>query len=190
MLISSFSSANNINQILAFEKRYSIVLPDDYKDFIKKYNGGYTLETYVPKCRSNIVVLFGIDLIEKEYDLNRIFEIKGLAYELLEQDLLVIGENEWGDYFSIVIDRKSNDYGKIIFKYHDKKKTVIVADSFFEFTKACKSKRLKKPWTIEERCERVKKAGNEDKINDYILKTWQDEIDFYEKIKQEELILY
>ena len=188
MLISHFRNEDNMNSLLKFEERYSIILPDDYKRFIIKYNGGYTPETYVSKCKSNINVLFGLN-IKEEYDLNTILENKGLAYEMLKQGLLVIGENEWGDYFSIVIDRKSNDYGKIIFKYHDKKKIVNVADSFFEFTKACKSKRLKKPWTIEERWERVRKAGNEDKINDYILKTWRDEIDFYESIKQEELIL-
>ena len=189
MLISCFRNEDNMNNLLMFEERYSIILPNDYKRFIIKYNRGYTPETYVSKCKSNINVLFGLNIKEEEYDLNTILENKGLAYEMLKQELLVIGENEWGDYFSININKTSNNYGGVTFKYHDKEKILYTAESFEKFTKLCKSRVLEKPWSIEERWERVRKAGNEDKINDYILKTWRDEIDFYESINQEELIL-
>ena len=44
MLISKFNNHNIEDQIICMEKEYSIVIPVQYKVFLHKYNGGYTLK--------------------------------------------------------------------------------------------------------------------------------------------------
>lgn len=45
MLISKFNLENIKNKVSNFEKTYSITLPEQYKNFLWKYNGGYTPKT-------------------------------------------------------------------------------------------------------------------------------------------------
>lgn len=45
MLISKFSNCNVEEKIIDIEKQYKIILPTQYKNFLHKYNGGYTPKT-------------------------------------------------------------------------------------------------------------------------------------------------
>ena len=45
MLISKFSNSNIEDKIADLEKQYEIILPIQYKNFLYKYNGGYTPRT-------------------------------------------------------------------------------------------------------------------------------------------------
>ena len=45
MLISKFSNYNVEEKIIDLERQYEIILPTQYKNFLHKYNGGYTPKT-------------------------------------------------------------------------------------------------------------------------------------------------
>ena len=54
MLISKFSNCNVEEKIIDIEKQYKIILPTQYKNFLHKYNGGYT-----PKTKFKVENFFG-----------------------------------------------------------------------------------------------------------------------------------
>lgn len=62
MLISKFINHNIEDQIICQEKEYSIAIPVQYKDFLYKYNGGYTPKTKfrVGKISSDIRGFYGL----------------------------------------------------------------------------------------------------------------------------------
>lgn len=62
MLISKFSISNIKNQVSDMEKKYNITFPSQYKDFLYKYNGGYTPKTKfkIGKISSDIRGFYGM----------------------------------------------------------------------------------------------------------------------------------
>lgn len=94
-----------------------------------------------------------------------------------------IAENCFGDTFCI--DSKD---GSIWLMYHDESGNKKIADDFESFIQGCKSKKLGHIRTIEERRQLLlEKRGREP--TEAQLKGWQEEIDIYSKMIQEEVIL-
>ena len=80
--------------------------------------------------------------------------------------------------------------GKIFFYYHDRpKKYIELTDDFNTFIKKCKSEKIGHIKTIEERKATLIEHGNEENITPGWIRRWQEEIDRYSNIHQEELIL-
>ncbi|MBO6218649.1 MAG: SMI1/KNR4 family protein [Treponema sp.] len=103
--------------------------------------------------------------------------------ELIEQKKFPIAENCLGDTFCI----DSTD-GSIWLIYHDESRNKKIADDFESFIQGCKSKKLGHIRTIEERRQLLlEKRGKEP--TEAQLKGWQEEIDIYSKMKQEEVII-
>ena len=186
MLISKNKNQINEEIIKEFEKDNNLKLPESYRKFLLKYNGG---ETYKTECGriTDIRYMFGLNTNDM-YDLNN-----NLKYEIPERlaqehDLLNIADNILGDYICIKINDPNDD--SVWFKYHDKPtKPKKLADSFIEFIQKCKSEEIGHIRTIEERWEHVKKNGVEHKITPNIVKVWQKEINRLSNLKQEEVII-
>lgn len=70
MLISKFSNCNVEEKIIDIEKQYKIILPTQYKNFLHKYNGGYTPKTKfkVGKISSDLRGFFGIGDVKLSLD--------------------------------------------------------------------------------------------------------------------------
>lgn len=182
MLISKFGSGT-ISKVEEFEKKYGIKFEDSYRAFLTKYNGGETPDTnWTGKGKTDVRVFFGYNIDEKNWDLKYLLSDTSIQ-ELIEQQKFPIAENCFGDTFCI----DSTD-GSIWLMYHDESGNKKIADDFESFIQGCKSKKLGHIRTIEERRQLLlEKRGREP--TEAQLKGWQEEIDIYSKMIQEEVIL-
>ena len=182
MLISKFNEKDEKIDVSKLETVIKQKLPESYKAFLEKYNGGETPDTnWNGKCRSDIRFFYGIDL-QNECDILKVLEYE-IAQNLLEKKYLPIAENSFGDCFCINLEDE-----KIYFSYHDREQIILIAESFAEFVSKIKSKKIGHIRTIEERTQLLlEKRGR--KPTEVQLKGWQEEIDIYSKTHQEEVVL-
>ena len=189
MLISKLCNHDIESNILKFETQYNITLPDDYKRFLVKYNGGYTPKTKirVGRISSDIRGLFGYENNDPHLNILSFFK-EPVLKDFLDMGFIPIGTNVFGDYFLICISK--DNYGKIFFRYHDKKRNdIFVAENFSSFITKCKSEEVGHIPSIEERRALLISNGNGHLITPEKLAGWQAEIDRYKNIVQEKVIL-
>lgn len=189
MLISKYIENCMIEKITDFERIYSIVLSNDYKGFLMKYNGGETPKTNFSKgkIKTDIRRFYGFTGENKYSDL-RFAIANGLGEELLLKNRLPIATNSYGDYFVINVSDEKN--GEISFIYHDNPQAEFeIASNFKEFVSLCKSEPIGHIRSIEERKKSLIDAGKGDKITQIKIDCWQKEIDKYKDMIQEEVIL-
>lgn len=118
------------------EKEYSISLPNQYKEFLCKYNGGYTPKTNfkVKKISSDIRGFYGLGNVELSFNT---VELR----EWTEKGFLPIAFDSFGNYIVIGLDN-DND-GKILFCNHEAGyKTEYIAEDLKAFFKHCKSEKI------------------------------------------------
>ena len=183
MLISRFKKDGETVNIQDLEGLIGLKLPKEYSMFIQKYNGGEAPETdWTGKCKGDIVAFYGYRIDNESFDIEKNMRFI-MVQELIEKNKLPIAENCYGDYYCIDCNN-----GSIWFKYHDLPKSKKIAKDFNKFLEGCKSKKLGHIRTIEERTkalfENYKEIPSEKR-----LKGWQEEIDYYSRIHQEEVTL-
>ena len=189
MLIAKFDNNNIEQHIIEFEKKYNFEFPKQYRDFLLKYNGGETLETEfkINSLKSDVRGFYGLGNADEHYHYN-FFERIGTLNRFLKDNMIPIASNDFGDYIIMSFSCEKN--GEIFFYYHDMpKKYIKLTDDFITFTKKCKSERIGHIMTIEERKELLIKNGKVKNITPDWIEAWQEEIDEYANIHQEELIL-
>jgi len=189
MLISGFDN-NDVEQCIKnIQNQYGFEFPIQYKTFLLKYNGGKTPETSfrINKISSDLKGFYGVAKADQFYNYN--FHSNTIFFsECLKDGFVPIGNNTFGDF--VLIGIGENNREKIFFYYHDRPKLYIeLTQNFIEFTEKCKSHKIGKVRSIEERIEDMKAIGKESKITSEKLKGWQDEINFYGNIKQTDLII-
>lgn len=190
MLISKFDNTNIEEYIAIFEGQNKIKLPQEYKNFILKYNGGRTPKTKfkIDRVSSDVRAFYGLGNADKHYNFHKLINNMKILDDYLEDDMLPIGTTHFGDYIVLGIGKEEN--GSIFFRYHDRvKKYIKLADTLCEFVAKCKSEKVGPICTIEERRQRLIENGKEANITEGIIKLWQQEIDEYANIHQEELEL-
>lgn len=185
MLISKFSNNDVIKKIVDIEREHNIILPNQYKDFLCKYNGGYTPKTKfkIKKISSDIRGFYGVG--NDKLSLNDI-ELE----KWIDKGVLPIACDSFGNYIVIGFNNDSN--GKIYFCDHEAGyKTDFIAEDLKAFFKYCKSEKIgedsKK--SIKEREEELIARGRGHVITDGLRKMWQAEIDKYRNMTQEEVKL-
>lgn len=114
----------SVLDFLEFERKYNISLPNNYKSFIKKYNGGYTDESdYVDNFLS---LKYGVVKIELLIDTHQIIENN------IPSNYLPIAL-DWSDNPITINLNEGNDYGKIVKFYFDTdEEPEIIANSLEE----------------------------------------------------------
>ncbi|GKX29375.1 hypothetical protein SH1V18_18550 [Vallitalea longa] len=186
MLISKFDNNSDMqSEVLNFEKRYNVTLPKQYKEFLHKYNGGFTPKTKfkVGKISSNIRNFYGIGNVKVN------LETLGLN-EWIDKGILPIACDSFGNY--IVIGLKSYNEGKIYFWNHEEgTKVDYIIDDLFGFVDLCKSEKISdaSKRTIKEREDALIAKGRGSIITDDLREMWQKEIDKYGNMNQEEVIM-
>ena len=114
MLIARFDNNNNIEQhISEFEKKYNFVFPEQYRDFLLKYNGGETLKTKfkINGINSSVRAFYRLgnadeychfNLLERTESLDGFLKdnIIPIASNLLGDDIIMNIEN--GEIFFII----------------------------------------------------------------------------------------
>lgn len=189
LLISKFNNENIEKEMMVFEEKFQINLSDEYKNFLRKYNGGLTPKTTfrINRVSSDIKGFYGFGNAKNEYNFNEI-QSEFFFDEILEDGYLPIAHNSWGD--NILLGVSNVNEGEIYFYCHDDEKGYIkLADDILQFMQKCKSKRIGHIETVEERKELLIKHGNAENITDDLIETWQEEIDRYANIHQEKVVL-
>lgn len=189
MLISRFDAAGIEEKVAGLARRYGVELPEGYRRFLCRYNGGETPETSFRMARvsSDLRGFFGLGAAAEGYQLECCFDEDELS-AFVSEGVFPIGKNSFGDL--IFIGVRGERLGKILFQYHDRpKKLIALADSFSDFTARCRSKKLKPCRSIEERLAGRRAAGILEPPPPVALQEWQREIDRCQRIHQEELIL-
>lgn len=187
MLISKFNTLNISEKIKELEARYDIFLPEQYRKFLIKYNGGETPETYfrIRGISSDICAFYGIGDVEYSFS-----SIEEFIPDFLKRQFFPIARDAFGNYIVIGLDEKKN--GQIWFCDHEElfKATFLTVD-FREFVKKAKSQKLGPAYTmtIEEREKMLIANGHADNITDKLRKNWQEIIDKYGHMKQERVIV-
>lgn len=186
LMISKFIEPNTDieREVLDIEKKYNISLPEQYKGFLLKYNGGYTPKTgfRVARESSDLRGFYGVGnakMCYEDWDLE----------EWIEKKLFPIACDSFGNYILIGLEEKD---GKIYFADHEKGyATKLLTDDLKQFIKCCKSEVVGPEFTepIEEREKFLIARGRGHIICDELRKIWQAEIDKYKDIKQEKVLL-
>lgn len=186
MLIIRQATENIEKEVELFEETYGIIIPEQYKQFLLKYNGGETPETTfrIEKTSSNLTAFFGLGDVEDNFKC--IVDLESF----LKRNFLPIAYDLFGNY--IVIDLDENKNGEINFCDHEKEfKAVFLAKDLKTFVKSVKSKKMDEYYTmsIEEREKRMIANGNADKITDKLRENWKKTVDRYSNAKQERVII-
>ena len=183
MLISKFKKDEDVVNIHDLQELIGLKLPSDYVGFLQKYNGGITPKTnWNGKGKSDIVAFYGYKIDNESFDIENNMSFI-FFQELIEKNKLPIAENCSGDFFCL----DCTD-GSVWFVYHDLPKSKKIEKNFKCFINGCKSKKIGNVKTIEERIQ-----GLWDDLgivaDDEYINSWQEEIDYYSNIHQEEVIL-
>ena len=178
MLISKFKRADINEEIRALEEKCDCVFPEHYRQFLEKYNGGYTPKTsFRARESSDVRGFYGVSDAKMNFD-----EIE--LDDWLPEKVIPIATDCFGNY--IVIGIKDRRYGKVYFSDHELNwKLTNIAPDFKAFVKLCKSHKIGHIRSIEEREAALIANGYAENITDGIKKMWQEEIDKYKEIVQE-----
>ena len=185
MLISKFSNSNAAQNIAALEEQFNIALPEQYRRFLLKYNGGYTPKTKfrAGKFSSDLRYFYGTGSAERNIN------DAGIE-DWLEKGIMPIACDSFGNH--IAIGLKENNAGRIFFCDHEKgNEAVCIAETFTDFLKYCSSEKITaaSKRSIKEREEMLTARGRGHIITDALREMWQAEIDKYGNMTQEELII-
>lgn len=186
MLIVKFRADRRCAEDL--EKKFNICLPEEYKKFLNKYNGGITPNTTlkIGKYSVYISAFYGIGRTNGIHNFDNLYKW-GIMDNLLKIDMFPIATNISGDYYAISLSAKT--YGEIYLYYHDLlgKNKKIFSD-FKSFIQTIKSEPIGHIKTMKEREQTAIANGFGDKIKK-LRPIWREEIKKFSKLLQEEVIL-
>ena len=175
MLIKPFDVANIELKIVRFEESYHIKFPQQYREFLVKYNGGITPQTSFrvkPRKIENVSGFYGLGVAD-DWDL--------MAHPCLEDFLcegyLPIAEDDFGNDYLIGVGREN--HGKIYFYDQEEQKAELVRENLKTFVLSCESKKPKKVRSIAEREASMAAKGRSQFVDDELRAAWQAEIDYY-----------
>lgn len=188
MLISKYltEGIDISDAVDTFEKENNIEIPAQYRSFLIRYNGGDTPETEF-KCKkesSDVRAFYGIGKVNYSFD-----DIPVLS-DFLKKKYLPIAKDSFGNY--IVIGLSDDFSGKIFFCDHEKQmRSKLLADSFADFIKSCKSGKLRPVHTrtVEEKERLMIERGDGDLITDELRQRWKETYEMYGHMHQEEVVL-
>lgn len=183
MLISKFLNDDVNVKIENMEVKYNIKFPYQYKEFLCKYNGGYTPRTKfkVGKISSDIRGFYGVGNVKLALD-------TGELQLWIKEGVLPIASDSFGNYIVIGLDNDIN--GKIFFCDHEKgNKMEYIAENLKSFIQHCRREEIDpaSKLSIKEREEALIARGRGNVITDDLRKLWQVEIDKYKNMVQEEV---
>lgn len=186
LLISKFDTEDIKRNIFRFEEKYNISLPGQYKAFLQKYNGGYAPRTDIlfrGEVVSTLKEFSGVgDVPRPFWD----FHVKRLA----ERELLPIAGDIFGN--DIAIGLGDGNRGRIFFCDHEEgDKPECEWRDLKAFFADCHSERIDKNaiQSIEERETYLVRTGRGNYVTEGLRRTWQEEIDWFKSVRQQEVIL-
>ncbi|MGX7418013.1 SMI1/KNR4 family protein [Carnobacterium gallinarum] len=185
--IVKFDNTDVSNEVSDFEQKYDLQLPDSYKKFLLKYNGGNTPKSTfkINGVSSDIRAFYGFKNATKEYNFSYLVEMSYFE-ELLENHYLPIATDSFGNQIVITISEKNN--GEIYFFDSEKSEYEYLTKTLEDFFDNVKSKKFVVR-SIEERINGMKESDIDIEVDEELLGLWQSEIDKYLDGKQEKVLL-
>lgn len=185
MLIAKFGTDGVSDEISKIESRYSITFPKQYKDFLLRYNGGYTPKTKfrAKGISSDIKGFYGLGAVGLSIS-------QEMISAWIPQKLFPIACDSFGN--TLFICFASDNYESIFFGDHEKgMKLSLIANDFPSFIRACKSDKLPEAAlrSIEERKAALIERGRGHIITPALIEMWQVELDKYGNMRQEEVVV-
>ena len=185
MLISKFQTHGVADEISRIENQHSIKFPEQYKDFLLRYNGGYTPKTKfrAKGISSDIKGFYGVGAVGLSAS-------QEMISSWIPQKLFPIACDSFGNYILLCV--AGEKYGSIFFCDHEKgMKLTLIANDFPAFIRACKSDKITKATlrSIEERTAALVERGRGHIITPALIEMWQKELDKYGNMQQEEVII-
>lgn len=141
LFVESFKNISS-KSIDDFEEKNNLVIPKEYKDFIKEYNGGFVIENEFKHKNDyiSIEVFYGLQEEYSMYDLENNFNIN--MYGSKEKFILIIAQCLGQNYIGISLDKKKKEkvYYVNVEEYiinfdKNKVKYIEISNSFKEFIK-------------------------------------------------------
>ena len=126
IIITDSEQAISMQDIADFEKKYDIDLPENYKKFLLKYNGGYIDdEDHDFLCSFN-------SLKHGELTLEYTIDTFCITEKLLDKEYLPIANTHSDNPITLCL-KEGENYGKIIIFYFDRdEEPDLAADSLEE----------------------------------------------------------
>ena len=185
MLISKFDVGRVSDEISKIENQYSITIPEQYKNFLLRYNGGYTPKTKFKAkgISSDIKGFYGIGAVSLSVN-------QEVLSSWVSQKLFPIACDSFGNY--IFISLADDEYGHIFFCDHEKgMKLSLIAKDFTSFVRVCKSDKIPEAAlrSIEERKAALIERGRGHIITPALIEMWQTELNKYGNMQQEEVVI-
>ena len=185
------NTENVAEHVIKLENDLNIVLPEDYKQFLIKYNGGWTPGTkiYFNDFDYGINGFNGVNKAEGAsnfywYINNSVDPIREEFFEDLGNGFLNIGD-DFGSNFYVNIDKNSDKYGGIYSMDRvDDDDYIYVCSSFKELSQKARTPDFHVN-TTEENIRIYKEKGKEDKLTPSLIKRWEK---IYEERKDIKLV--
>lgn len=185
--IFKFDTTNVPEEIYEFENKYNIKLPQLYKNFLVKYNGGNTPKTSfkINGISSDIRAFYGYRNADRDYNFLLLTE-RDYLESFIQDNYLPIATDSFGN--QIVIGIGKDNEGKIFFFDSEISKYQYLTDSINDFFDKINSKKFVVR-SIEERMQGLKDSGSIIEVDDGLISLWQSEIDKYFGRKQEKVLI-
>ena len=186
--IEPYNTENVTEHIIKLENDLNIILPEDYKQFLIKYNGGWTpgTEIYFDEFDYEIAGFNGVNKAKGSgnfyyYINSEVDVIRNQFYEDLEEGMLNIA-GWYGAYYYLNIDSNSSNYGAIYYMDEDREGFIYVCSSFKKLTQKARTPDFHVS-TVEENIQYYKEKGWEDRITPSLKKEWKKEYKKYKDVK-------
>jgi hypothetical protein len=173
--IKTHSSPIRESDITNFEKNNALKLPEDYKNFMLQYNGGY------PMPNSFKIKKYGASMMDCFYGINAKTDIRDMEYnkkiykKRVPKEFLIIGADQLGNL--ILIGIKDKYINKIYFWWHEEESDTdepvytniyMIADNFNTFLNSLYVTEEKKTEVLGQ----IFKSGDNKKIEELINSGW------------------
>jgi hypothetical protein len=113
----------NLSDIKDFQNKFKLNLPNEYIDFLLKYNGGIPNSVYFLEDDSDVVINFFLSLGREEFNIEEYYIDMVIEQKNIPNDILPIAEDAFGNI--ICISCRETDYGKIYFWDHEDGESLI-----------------------------------------------------------------
>lgn len=185
MLIAKFDTCGVSNEISKIESQYSITFPEQYKNFLLRYNGGYTPKTKfrTKGISSDVKGFYGLGVVGLSVN-------REVIASWISQELFPIACDSFGNI--IFISFASNKYGYVFFCDHEKgMKLSLITNDFPSFIRVCKSDKIPEAAlrSIEKRKAALIERGRGHIITPALIEIWQVELDKYDNMRQEKVVI-
>ena len=183
MLIVKFQTCGVADEISKIESQFTIKFPEQYKDFLLRYNGGYTPKTKFKAkgISSDVRGFYGVGAVALSVS-------EEMISSWIHQKLFPIACDTFGNYILLCIT--GAEHGNIFFCDHEKGMNLsLIAKDFPSFVRTCKSDKIPEAAfrSIEERKAALIKRGRGHIITPALIEMWKKELDKYSNMRQEEV---